>query len=179
MVEAGIRATVDSRSEKTGKKVAEGQVAGKSIKVQYGSPAVKSRTIWGDLVPYNVVWRTGANEATYIDLAEAVTVEGIALAAGKYSIFTIPKESGSWTVIFKKGSTLRGVRRDTERFERDFWSGGDLNTLLEAAQRGRIVRRVRIDVMVARHVQPGNAEPRGFLLDRRQQGRDVVDDVAE
>ena len=55
--------------------VAEGQVAGKSIKVQYGSPAVKSRTIWGDLVPYNVVWRTGANEATYIDLPEAVAVE--------------------------------------------------------------------------------------------------------
>ncbi len=86
--------------------VAEGQVAGKSIKVQYGSPAVKSRTIWGDLVPYNVVWRTGANEATYIDLSEAVTVEGKALAAGKYSIFTIPKESGSWTVIFNSDWNL-------------------------------------------------------------------------
>jgi biopolymer transport protein TolQ len=41
----------------------------------------------------------------------------------------------SWTIIFKKTATLRGVRRDTERFERDFWSGGDLNTLLGAAQR--------------------------------------------
>ncbi len=41
----------------------------------------------------------------------------------------------SWTIIFKKGATLRAVQRDTERFERDFWSGGDLNTLLEAAQR--------------------------------------------
>ena len=41
----------------------------------------------------------------------------------------------SWAIIFKKTAVLRGVRQDTERFERDFWSGGDLNTLLESAQR--------------------------------------------
>jgi hypothetical protein len=80
--------------------VKEGQIAGKAFKVQYGSPAVKGRIIWGDLVPYNVVWRTGANEATYIDLSEDMTVEGQNLKAGKYSLFTIPKESGAWTVIF-------------------------------------------------------------------------------
>ena len=80
--------------------VKEGQVAGKAIKVQYGSPAVKDRELWGDLVPYNVVWRTGANEASYVDMAEAMTVEGKTLAAGKYSLFTIPKETGPWTVIF-------------------------------------------------------------------------------
>ncbi|MEB2785168.1 DUF2911 domain-containing protein [Algoriphagus persicinus] len=78
----------------------DGQISGKTIKVQYGSPAVKGRELWGDLVPYNVVWRTGANEATYIELSEEMTVEGTKLAAGKYSLFTIPKESGSWTVIF-------------------------------------------------------------------------------
>ena len=43
----------------------------------------------------------------------------------------------SWTIIFKKGVVLRGVRNDTERFERDFWSGGDLNTLLEASLRNK------------------------------------------
>jgi len=85
---------------------AEGQASGKSIKVHYGSPSVKGRTIWGDLVPYNVVWRTGANEATYVELVDAVTVEGKALAAGKYSIFTIPKESGTWTVIFNSDWNL-------------------------------------------------------------------------
>jgi hypothetical protein len=84
----------------------EGQIAGKTIKVQYGSPAVKGRTVWGDLVPYNVVWRTGANEASYIDLAQGITVEGNALAAGKYSIFTIPKETGTWTVIFNSDWNL-------------------------------------------------------------------------
>jgi hypothetical protein len=80
--------------------VKEGQIAGKAFKVQYGSPAVKGRELWGDLVPYNVVWRTGANEASYVDLAEDMTVEGQKLAAGKYSLFTIPKETGPWTVIF-------------------------------------------------------------------------------
>jgi Protein of unknown function (DUF2911) len=84
----------------------EGQVSGKTIKIQYGSPSVKGRVIWGDLVPYNVVWRTGANEATYVDLAQAVTVEGKELPAGKYSVFTIPKESGTWTVIFNSDWNL-------------------------------------------------------------------------
>ena len=50
-------------------------------------------------------------------------------------LILITMSIASWTVIFKKGSILRGVRRDTERFERDFWSGGDLATLLESAQR--------------------------------------------
>lgn len=78
----------------------EGEISGKAIKIQYGSPAVKGRELWGDLVPYNVVWRTGANEASYIELADKMMVEGQQLPAGKYSIFTIPKESGPWTVIF-------------------------------------------------------------------------------
>jgi hypothetical protein len=80
--------------------IKEGKIGGKSITVHYGSPSVKGRTIWGDLVPYNIVWRTGANEATYIDIPQDIVVEGKTLAAGKYSLFTIPKETGPWTVIF-------------------------------------------------------------------------------
>lgn len=80
--------------------VKEGQISGKAFKVQFGSPAVKGRELWGDLVPYNVVWRTGANEASYVELSEEMTVEGKKLAPGKYSLFTIPKETGPWTVIF-------------------------------------------------------------------------------
>jgi hypothetical protein len=80
--------------------IAEGKISGKDIKVHYGSPAVKGRALWGDLVPYNIVWRTGANEATFVDLSADFIVDGRSLPAGKYSIFTIPKESGPWTVIF-------------------------------------------------------------------------------
>ena len=86
--------------------VKEGSIGAKSLKVQYGAPAVKGRTIWGDLVPYNVVWRTGANEATFVDLPQDVSVEGKTLAAGKYSLFTIPKETGKWTVIFNSDWNL-------------------------------------------------------------------------
>lgn len=78
----------------------EGTVAGKQLKVQYGSPAVKGRTIWGDLVPYNEVWRTGANEATYLEFTQDLKIGGETLPAGKYSLFTIPRENGPWTVIF-------------------------------------------------------------------------------
>ncbi|WPR77845.1 DUF2911 domain-containing protein [Algoriphagus sp. NG3] len=80
--------------------VKEGEIGAKALKVQYGSPAVKGRVLWGDLVPYNVVWRTGANEASFVDLAQDMVVEGKQLPAGKYSLFTIPKESGNWIVIF-------------------------------------------------------------------------------
>jgi hypothetical protein len=86
--------------------VEEGQIAGKTIKVYYGSPSVKGRVLWGDLVPYNVVWRTGANEATYIEIPQDISVEGQTLAAGKYSLFTIPKENGAWTVIFNSDWNL-------------------------------------------------------------------------
>lgn len=86
--------------------IKEGEISGKQVKLQYGSPSVKGRAIWGDLVPYNVVWRTGANEATFIDLSQDFLVEGQVLKAGKYSIFTIPKESGKWTVIFNSDWNL-------------------------------------------------------------------------
>ncbi|GAA0880929.1 DUF2911 domain-containing protein [Algoriphagus jejuensis] len=86
--------------------VEEGQIGDKAIKVHYGSPSVKGRVIWGDLVPYNIVWRTGANEASYVEIPQDISVEGNALAAGKYSLFTIPKETGAWTVIFNSDWNL-------------------------------------------------------------------------
>src|SRR5688572_20929448 len=74
-----------------------------NIIVNYGSPSVKGRTIWGKLVPYDRVWRTGANEATTFTTDKALTVEGKELPAGKYSLFTIPGEK-EWTIIFNKNA---------------------------------------------------------------------------
>ena len=79
------------------------------IEIVYSRPSLKGRPVFGAgslLAPIGDVWRTGANEATYVELADAVTVGGKALAAGKYSIFTIPKESGTWTVIFNSDWNL-------------------------------------------------------------------------
>lgn len=78
----------------------EGKIGDTNVLIQYGAPSVKGRVIWGDLVPYNEVWRTGANESTYVDFDSDVTVEGRPLKAGRYSLFTIPRSSGKWTVIF-------------------------------------------------------------------------------
>ncbi|MDL5047996.1 DUF2911 domain-containing protein [Oscillatoria amoena NRMC-F 0135] len=81
--------------------VAEGTIDGVKIKVDYSQPAAKGRKVMGGLVPYGEVWRTGANEATVIEFDKDVKIEGQALAAGKYTLFTIPGES-EWTVIFNK-----------------------------------------------------------------------------
>src|SRR5215212_8662680 len=60
------------------------------ITIKYSRPGVKGRTIWGDLVPYGKVWRTGANEATTISFSDDVTVEGQKLPKGTYSLHTVP-----------------------------------------------------------------------------------------
>ena len=82
-------------------KVAEGTAAGAKITINYSSPAVKGRVIWGDLVPMGQVWRAGADEATTFTTSKDITVQGQKLPAGTYSFFIIPGESES-TFIFNK-----------------------------------------------------------------------------
>lgn len=69
------------------------------ITIKYSRPGVKGRTVWGDLVPFDKVWRTGANEATTITFSDDVTIEGQKLARGTYSLHTIPGRD-QWTIIF-------------------------------------------------------------------------------
>lgn len=76
-----------------------GAIGNIKIVIGYGSPGVKNRQIWGSLVPYNEVWRTGANEATNIEFSEDVLINDQPLKAGKYGFFAIPTE-GEWTLIF-------------------------------------------------------------------------------
>jgi len=71
------------------------------VTITYSRPGVKGRVIWGGLVPYDKVWRTGANEATDITFSTDVKVNGQPLPAGTYSLHTIPTQ-GDWTVIFNK-----------------------------------------------------------------------------
>jgi DUF2911 family protein len=71
------------------------------VTITYSRPGVKGRKIWGGLVPYSSVWRTGANAATTIQFTEDVLVEGQPLTAGTYSLHTIPGEK-EWTLIFNK-----------------------------------------------------------------------------
>jgi hypothetical protein len=71
------------------------------VNVSYSRPGVKNRKIWGELVPYNKVWRAGADEATKITFSTDVLIEGKKLSAGAYSFFAIPGEN-EWTLIFNK-----------------------------------------------------------------------------
>lgn len=74
------------------------------ITVDYSSPAVKGRLIWGELVPYNNIWRAGANSATKVTFSKDVTVNGANVPKGSYSIFIIPTKA-LWTVILNKDAT--------------------------------------------------------------------------
>ena len=77
---------------------ATGKAGGATITIDYSSPSVKGRKIWGGLEPYNKIWRAGANEATIFTTDKAIKVEGKSLPAGKYSLFATPGEK-TWTII--------------------------------------------------------------------------------
>lgn len=77
------------------------------ITINYHRPLVNGRKVWGGLVPYNQVWRAGANENTTISFSDPVTIEGQPLAAGTYGLHMIPGES-DWTIAFSKMNSAWG-----------------------------------------------------------------------
>jgi hypothetical protein len=77
------------------------------VTLVYHRPGVKGRAIWGDLVPWDKVWRTGANNATTVEFSSDVLIEGQKLAAGKYALYTIPGQE-EFVVIFNKQTDLWG-----------------------------------------------------------------------
>ena len=81
------------------------------VSLEYSSPAVKGRKIWGGLVPYDQIWRTGANQATKISFSKDVVFAGKPVPAGTYALFTIPSK-GAWTVVLNKKADQGGTGRD-------------------------------------------------------------------
>jgi DUF2911 family protein len=81
---------------------------GKTIKTDYSSPRMKGRKIYGDLVPFGQVWRTGANEATTFVTSSPVVVGGKSVPAGSYTIFTVPNND-KWTLIINKKTGEWGI----------------------------------------------------------------------
>jgi hypothetical protein len=77
------------------------------VTISYHRPLVKGRTIWGKVVPYDEVWRTGANENTTITFTDPVSIEGKPLPKGVYGLFAIPSQN-QWTIIFSKVHTAWG-----------------------------------------------------------------------
>ncbi len=81
---------------------------GKAIKTDYSSPRMKGRKIYGELVPFGEVWRTGANEATTFVASADVVVGGKTVPAGSYTIFTVPG-TDKWTLIINKKTGEWGI----------------------------------------------------------------------
>jgi hypothetical protein len=81
---------------------------GKAIKVNYSSPRAKGRKIFGELVPYGEVWRTGANEATTFVTDANLTIGGKDVPAGNYTLFTLPAQD-KWTLIINKKTGEWGI----------------------------------------------------------------------
>ncbi|MFC5410454.1 DUF2911 domain-containing protein [Larkinella bovis] len=104
----GLRSYTKSASPEA---TAEINQNGVQVKVEYCQPYKKGRKIFGGLVPYGEVWRTGANEATLITLEQNVTVAGQPLDEGEYSLWTIPSE-GNWIVIFNRETGQWGTSYD-------------------------------------------------------------------
>lgn len=91
-------ATVDSNRRKSPIAIAKIKYGGTYVKIVYGQPYKKGRDIFGSLVPFDVVWRTGANEATELTTTQPILVGEEMLDAGTYALFTIPHRD-TWTII--------------------------------------------------------------------------------
>jgi hypothetical protein len=92
---------VKDTSKKSIKSMAYAIVNIDSIKINYHSPGVRKRIIWGGLVPYDEIWVTGAHDATTLEIEKTFIVGSKEIPAGKYAIFTIPGKN-EWTVIINK-----------------------------------------------------------------------------
>jgi hypothetical protein len=92
---------------------ATGKANGATITINYSSPSVKGRKVWGELVPYDKVWRAGANQATIVEFDKDVTVEGKAVPKGKYSLYAIPGEK-EWSIILNSQTGQWGITRQGE-----------------------------------------------------------------
>lgn len=99
-------------------------IGGKKISVNYGRPSMRGRTIMGDLVPYNKVWRTGANEATAFVTEADLDFNGVVVPRGSYTIYTLPsadqwkliinKQTGQWGTVYNPDLDLVRIPLEKE-----------------------------------------------------------------
>lgn len=129
-------------------------VAGANVSVNYGRPFMRGRTIFGGLVPYNQVWRTGANEATAFRTTTDVEVNGVRVPAGDYTLYSLLREgsggqvgewlliinrqTGQWGTEYDQGQDLARIPMRVTRLDRPV-EQFTVRVTPEGAQQGRIV----------------------------------------
>jgi len=104
----------DKSQRKSPPMTTTGSIGDANITIDYSSPSVKGRKVYGELEKFGKIWRAGANEATTIEFSSAVKINGKELPAGIYAFFVIPKESGDWTIIFNKEAKQWGAYKYDE-----------------------------------------------------------------
>jgi hypothetical protein len=97
--------------ELSGRGGGEATVAGATIELDYGVPRKRGREIFGALVPWDRVWRTGANRATHISTDRDLVIQGTTIPAGTYTLFSIPRP-GTWTLIVNRRTDINGTAHD-------------------------------------------------------------------
>ena len=127
-----------NRSAKVHPWKAVGKVGDVDVKINYSAPYAKGRAIFGELIPYGKIDRLGANEATTIEVSSNVTIEGEDLAAGKYSMFSIPGED-KWTIVFNTVADQWGAYEYDE-------SKDALRVEVESHQLDEMVEQMKIDL---------------------------------
>ena len=105
---SGLASAQDAKPMESPRDSITAKAGSATITINYSSPSVRDRKIWGSLVPYGQVWRAGANAATTFTTDKDIKVEGKTLPAGTYSFFAIPTE-GDWTLIFNKTAKQWGA----------------------------------------------------------------------
>jgi len=124
------------------------QVGFTDVTISYGRPGVKGRVIWGKLVPYDAVWRAGANEATKFTFSTDINIEGKLLKKGSYSFFVIPGKK-EWTIIFNKVADQWGAfeyneTQDALRFkvkpEKGNWQEWLAYTITKTSDKTAVIR---------------------------------------
>jgi len=93
---------------------AEAMLAGKKIAIEYSRPSMKGRQVFGGIVPYGQVWRTGANEATTLKTDADLQFGSLAVPKGTYTIYSLP-EQGKWTLIINKQTGQWGTEYDPKQ----------------------------------------------------------------
>lgn len=106
-----LKAQTDKSKRPSPPATATGKIGDATITIDYSSPSVKGRKIFGGLLPYGKLWRAGANEATIFQTDKDITVEGKKLPAGKYSFFATPGEN-EWTIYFNSETGQWGDKKD-------------------------------------------------------------------
>ncbi len=110
-----LKAQTDKSKRPSPPATATGKIGDATVTIDYSSPSVKGRKIFGGLLPYGKVWRAGANEATMFQADKDIIIEGKKLSAGKYSFFATPGEN-EWTIFFNSETGQWGDKQ-----------GGDAN----------------------------------------------------